>query len=201
MMIIITDGLTVTATPSNEYEKATKTYTTAAVPLAAIFILASFAAIPARGLSYTIHFYGSGSGGWGFGQNNISSPGPTIHLQQGASVTMTLHSVDGARHNFFIDLNDNGQPDANEPKASDFTGVGQVSFTIDQASTYEYYCQYHPLKMKGEVIVHASSSTGDGQQSASGDNTPLIVGGVIAIAAIASVILGLRARAHREKKK
>lgn len=200
-MIIIAGGLTMITAPSNEHGRATKNYTMFAVPLATAFVLASFTAMPASGLSYTIHFYGSGSGGWGFGQSNITSPGPTIHLQQGASVTMILHSVDGARHNFFIDLNGNGQPDANEPKAADFTDIGQLSFSIDQASTYQYYCQYHPIKMKGEVIVHAPTSTGNGQQSASDDNTPLIVGGVIAMAAIASVILGLRARARREKKK
>jgi hypothetical protein len=64
--------------------------------------------IPPTTRNFTL--YGSFSRGWGFTATSISSPGPTIVVQQGDTVNLTLISADGVTHNFFVSYTNTSSP-------------------------------------------------------------------------------------------
>ena len=99
--------------------------------------------------------YGSFSpGGWGFTAATISSPGPTIVVEQGDTVNLTLISNDGVTHNFFVSYTNTSSPSLGDPKSNDFSSTTSFQFTATTTiGTYKYYCFYHSAMMWGYFQV------------------------------------------------
>ena len=101
-----------------------------------------------------IHLFGSAAKGWGFTEENITSPGPTITAKEGDLVNLTLTSADGITHNFFVDYDGDVNPSVGEPKSPDFqTTTINYQFATTIPGTFTYYCQYHKGTMFGTFIV------------------------------------------------
>jgi plastocyanin len=117
----------------------------------------------------TIDFtlYGSAGGyyspyiGWGFSATNITSPGPTITINQYDYLNLTLYSQDGLQHRFFVDYNNNSALDTNEPSStyfsSDTVGI-EFGFNFTISGTFTYRCYVHPSMMYGTLIVQQAVS-------------------------------------------
>ena len=100
-----------------------------------------------------ITLYGSSSQGWGFSENSMSIPGPTIEFQEEEMYNLTLISADGLIHSFFVDYNGNNSPDSNEPVSPSFTSTINFQFTPDRTGEFTYYCSYHPITMFGNASL------------------------------------------------
>ncbi len=102
---------------------------------------------------------------FGTSSSALTSPGPTLTFSAGQSVTITLHNVGNAPHNFAIttdradgstNLAFNG---AQIGTATNPVPVGRsasTTFTVGQAGTYYYICQvdgHASLGMWGTVTV------------------------------------------------
>lgn len=99
------------------------------------------------------NLYGSVSQGWGF-TTSMSSPGPTIVVEQGDTVNLTLISNDGIMHKFFVSYTNGSSPNLTEPQSSDFTATLSYQFVAtNTVGTYTYGCIYHPITMKGYFQV------------------------------------------------
>jgi hypothetical protein len=93
--------------------------------------------------SFTL--YGAAYSGWGFTATDITSPGPTIQVEQGDTVNLTLISSDGIDHRFFVSYTNHSSPSTGDPESPDFTGTQTFEFTAtNTVGTYKYYCVYHP---------------------------------------------------------
>jgi plastocyanin len=103
--------------------------------------------------THDITLYGSASQGWGFTQQSMSSPGPTIDFQVGDLYNITLISVDGLTHQFFVDYNGNRSPDGVEPVSQPFSSTTNVLFAPDRTGEFSYYCYVHPSVMYGNVSI------------------------------------------------
>lgn len=107
----------------------------------------------------TFTLYGSFSGGWGFAAASISSPGPTIVVEQGEIVNLTLISSDGVTHNFFVSYTNISSPSTDDPKSNDFFITTNYQFTATTTiGTYKYYCFYHSATMWGYFQVVQSGT-------------------------------------------
>jgi plastocyanin len=102
--------------------------------------------------------FGSASKGWGFTTGSIASPGPTTTVAQNDVVNLTLTSVDGLQHKFFIDYNGNGIPDADEPTSVPFTTTTSLLINASVAGTFKYFCAFHPNIMYGTFTVTNEST-------------------------------------------
>ena len=103
--------------------------------------------------------YGSYQGGWGFTSSNITSPGPTITVEQGDTVNLTLTSNDQITHRFFVSYTNGTAPGTGDPQSSDFSGTTIYSFNAtNTVGTYTYHCYYHPSLMWGYFRVVPSGS-------------------------------------------
>jgi FtsP/CotA-like multicopper oxidase with cupredoxin domain len=103
---------------------------------------------------HSFYLYGNYLGGWGFTAGSITNPGPTITVDLGDVVNVTLVSTDGIKHKFFVDYNGNDSPDASEPASPDFTGTVNYQFTADRNGTFTYLCAYHTFSMRGTFVVN-----------------------------------------------
>ena len=111
-----------------------------------------------QGSTRTIHLVGYYPTGW----NNSN---PTITVQQGDSVTIDLSSGDAALHQFLLDLDSDGVNDqsncppnsspTDDPCSMIFSGSGTTSltFTVNSAGSFTYYCTIHHPYMTGTFIV------------------------------------------------
>jgi FtsP/CotA-like multicopper oxidase with cupredoxin domain len=100
------------------------------------------------------NLFGSASTGWGFTAGSITSPGPTISVDQGDVVNLTLTSQDHAPHRFFVDYNNNSVRDSDEPESPTFTLLTiNFPFTADRNGTFTYRCEFHPSMMYGTFTV------------------------------------------------
>ncbi len=98
--------------------------------------------------------YGSMFGGWGLTAATISSPGPTLVIQQGDTVNLTLISNDGLLHNFFVSYTNASSPSPGDPVSSDFSSTTSFQFVAtNYPGTYKYYCFYHSARMWGYLQV------------------------------------------------
>jgi len=103
-------------------------------------------------------FYGHAVRGWGPSNATISDPGPNISVYLGDKVFLTLLANDTLPHNWFLDYNDNNQPDVGEPSSPDFNALAGPkvvvwNFTADRPGEYHYRCRYHPASMIGTIII------------------------------------------------
>jgi FtsP/CotA-like multicopper oxidase with cupredoxin domain len=100
----------------------------------------------------TRHFtlYGSATKGWGFSANDITSPGPTVVVEQGDTVNLTLISSDGITHKFFVSYTNASSPSSGDPQSPDFSFIAYYNFTASNTvGTYIYRCSFHPATMWG----------------------------------------------------
>jgi len=126
--------------------------------LAFLFIVFATTQSPNVKAAATRNFtlYGSASLGWGSSPTNITSPGPTIVVEQGDIVNLTLISEDGVTHLFFVSYTDALSPNSTEPQSPPITSGSTVyyNFTATYAvGTYKYRCLYHPTLMWGYFQV------------------------------------------------
>ncbi len=104
--------------------------------------------------------------GFGASASSIKSPGPTIVLTQGQTVTITVHNVGTIPHNFAI-VTQKTDGNANLAFSNAEAGTtsnpipagGQMSatFTVGNAGSYYYICQidsHVSLGMWGTVTVN-----------------------------------------------
>jgi heme/copper-type cytochrome/quinol oxidase subunit 2 len=112
-------------------------------------VLEAEAAIPRN---FTL--YGSFQSGWGFTANNITSPGPTIVVEQGDNVSLTLISNDGITHLFFVSYTNATNIVAGDPQSPGFSATVNYSFiATNTVGTYTYRCYFHPTVMWGYFRV------------------------------------------------
>lgn len=98
--------------------------------------------------------YGSYTQGWGSTATSISSPGPTIAVEQGDTVNLTLISNDGFTHRFFVSYTNNSSPNPGDPQSPDFSSTANYSFSASNTvGTYQYHCYYHAAVMWGYFQV------------------------------------------------
>lgn len=132
-----------------------------------------------------ITLYGSRYGsltGWGFTATSISSPGPTITVEQGDIINLTLISSDGYTHHFFVSYSNQSSPGTGDPQSSDFSGTLNYTFTVTSiVGTYRYACEYHPDVMWGYLQVVPTGSIPEFQ--------PLMALLLLAAATFASVMI------------
>lgn len=137
--------------------------------------------------------------GWGLSNASIGSPGPGLVLASQTNVTFRLIANDTDRHNFFIDYSGDGTPSPGEPRTDDFREANPltVTYLLDRAGNYTYYCQYHAL-MRGNVLILGPPPPGGGFNVALIPGVLIIaLGGVLVFAAV----YHLRAvRAARRRK-
>ncbi|MGB8779147.1 MAG: hypothetical protein WCD81_00670 [Candidatus Bathyarchaeia archaeon] len=100
-----------------------------------------------------IMLYGSATYGWGFTTTNITSPGPTITINQNDYLNLTLHSQDGLPHQFFLDYNNNSVINQGEPNSTAFSLSTVFGFNATTSGTFTYRCAVHPSIMYGTLIV------------------------------------------------
>jgi hypothetical protein len=100
-----------------------------------------------------ITLYGSAYYGWGLTSTSITSPGPTITINQYDYLNLTLISNDGIQHQFFVDYNNNSVLDAGEPHSSPFTSTTVFEFNATISGNFTYRCAVHPSIMYGTLIV------------------------------------------------
>jgi FtsP/CotA-like multicopper oxidase with cupredoxin domain len=87
--------------------------------------------------------YGSYLQGWGFTVADLSSPGPTLVVEQGDTVNLTLISNDGVTHRFFVSYTNASSANSTEPQSSDFIVTLSYQFVVtDAVGTYTYGCYY-----------------------------------------------------------
>lgn len=146
----------------------------------------SVTAAPVRAASVSMHLYGSYGNGWGTTSGSESNPGPTLTVNQGDSVTITLTSTDGLTHQFLVDYNGNGVADPGEPLSAAFNSTTTLTFVATQAGSFHYLCVIHPTAMKGTLVAQATSGS---SSSPPGDSvsTLVIVGIVIVVVAAVGV--------------
>jgi FtsP/CotA-like multicopper oxidase with cupredoxin domain len=98
--------------------------------------------------------YGDYLQGWGSTATSISSPGPTIVVEQGDTVNLTLVSNDGFTHKFFVSYTNASSPSSGEPDSQDFSGTLNYQFAATNTTgTYAYRCAHHPGVMYGHFQV------------------------------------------------
>jgi plastocyanin len=107
--------------------------------------------------------YGDASRGWGFSATNITKPGPTLIIEKGVSVTLTLYSEDGTFHTWFIDYDNSSTVGSGEAESGQFGGSGNpnpltYNFTTERAGTFAYRCGIHLSSMWGMIIVLGTPS-------------------------------------------
>src|SRR5437870_13825925 len=192
-------------------EEGTMSGTSKTILLAALglAIVASGLAAPALGAmssigprpskAVTITLYGSftAPAGWGQGPNSITAPGPTLTVQQGDVVTFQLYSNDTMAHQLIIDVDNshsNTSGDGWSYQFSSKTTAATFTYTANTAGTLTYFCNVHGYNVQhGTFVVNAAPAP----PAPAGDNTLLIVGGVIVVV----VVIGVAAAAMRMRKK
>jgi FtsP/CotA-like multicopper oxidase with cupredoxin domain len=111
------------------------------------------------GTTRSFTLYGTSAEGWGSTAANITSPGPTIVVEQGDNVSLTLISNDGVTHKFFVSYTNNSSPNSGDPESTDFSGTTSFKFVAsDTVGTYTYHCYYHPTVMWGYFKVVPTGS-------------------------------------------
>ena len=100
--------------------------------------------------------------GW---NGTTSVPNPTITVNQGVLVSLSLTSSDGAPHQFLLDVDGDGASDVADCPTVDpcsfvFTSITSYFFAAPPPGTYTYFCFVHPSSMVGSFTVNPSSAVG-----------------------------------------
>ncbi len=118
----------------------------------------------AHGANRSITLVGYALSGW---NGTSPTPNPPVTVTQGDIITLSLSSGDGIPHRFVVDVDNDGKifyPICPPDKCSAVIPPSTpYQFPVDfPATTYTYYCTYHPTAMFGNFVVQgftvASSS-------------------------------------------
>ena len=148
----------------------------------------ALAALPASAqgqTSFTLETRTEGGGGY-FTLAGETQRNPTLNVEPGAEITVTLKGTDDGVHNFCVGSD-----------CSEFvTAVGEeqvFTFTAPSSGTVEYFCQPHKgAGMKGTVSAGGAASTptqNTGNGEGNNDTPGLgVLGVAIAIVGVALVV-------------
>ncbi len=88
---------------------------------------------------------------------------PTVAVAVGEEVTVNLTNDGLAVHNMHIDGTDDqydlticdaaGEQPCSDPNAMVAGATGTITFQFDEAGTYFFRCDFHPIEMVGEITV------------------------------------------------
>ena len=160
----------------------------------ALGAMSSIGPRPSKAVTITLYGSFTAPAGWGQGPNSITEPGPTLTVQQGDVVTFQLYSNDTMAHQLIIDVDNshsNTSGDGWSYQFSSKTTAATFTYTANTAGTFAYFCNIHGYSVqRGTFVVNAAPAP-------AGDNTLLIVGGVIVVV----VVIGVAAAAMRMRKK
>lgn len=137
----------------------------------------------------TFVLYGSGTtpgNGWGLTSTSITYPGPTLSVNQGATVSIDLFSADGQAHTFYVDFANSGSTSGNTV-SQQFNGTQVVRFTFAAASAgnFTYACGIHGASvMKGTLHV---AGTGGSTTTTPGPDYTVYAAAIVIIAVVAIV--------------
>lgn len=128
---------------------------------------------------YTL--YGDALRGWGFNSSDLTKPGPTLVVQAGVNVTLTLYAVDSAAHTWFIDTDNSSSVGPGERQSGEFGGLGNpnpmnYSFNATGGGTFAYRCGIHLTTMWGMIVI-----LGQPGPKPAGFPVPLIPGIMLAV--------------------
>ncbi len=95
--------------------------------------------------------------------NSSTTPNPTINVVAGDSVTINPKPGDGAPHQWFLDLDNNGVADCSPGPdicSATFTTSSPppVVFTVSFGPTFTYYCSVHPGSMHGQFTAQVGTA-------------------------------------------
>jgi|SRR5438445_6814243 len=98
------------------------------------------------------------AGGW---NGTTTRPNPTITVQQGDIVSLTLSSADTLLHQFLVDADTDGATDVADCPTVDpcsimFSSTTPFTYTFTVnflPGTYTYFCVVHPASMLGSFVV------------------------------------------------
>lgn len=128
---------------------------------------------------YTL--YGDALRGWGFNSTTITKPGPTLVVEAGVNVTLTLYAKDGAAHTWFIDYDNSSSVGTGETESPAFGGSGNpdpLNYTLNATGggTFAYRCGIHLTSMWGMIVI-----VGKSVPRPAGFPIPLIPGIMLAV--------------------
>lgn len=105
------------------------------------------------------HLYGSYLSGWGFSPSSMTSPGPTITVNEGDVVNLTLTNQDtglyASPHQFLLSYHNSSIPQSDDVESPQIAAGETIvfSFTANVSGTFKYYCVFHPSVMYGTFTV------------------------------------------------
>jgi hypothetical protein len=147
----------------------------------------------ARADPVDLYLYGMNPDGWGRYPANLTRPGPYLTYTNGTQLRLTLHSLDGSDHQFFIDYNNNSVLNTGEPRSGIFSNPGGTTsppMTLDREGNFTYRCRFHPSTMMGKInIVAAGGGPGLGSGITFDWNLLIFAGIMVAITITALVAL------------
>ncbi len=159
--------------------------------------MSSIGPTPEKAVTITLYASFTAPAGWGRGPNNITEPGPSLTVDQGAVVTFQLFANDSTSHQLIIDVDNshsNNSGDGWSYPFSSKTTAATFTYTANTAGTFSYFCNVHGYNAQhGTFVVNAAQAP----PAPAGDNTLLIAGGVIVVV----VVIGVAAAAMRMRKK
>jgi FtsP/CotA-like multicopper oxidase with cupredoxin domain len=168
--------------------------TTVLVVALALGLLASvLSATPATAADRTFTLFGSRAGGWGFSNTSLTSPGPHLEVVLGDNVTLILTSADQFSHDWFIDYDNDGSDDANEPGSpGTFSDTPESwNFTATRNGTYVYQSEQgsDEERMWGLITIHPPGASLPGSGGPPDATTLAIVGLIIAVVAVVALYM------------
>ncbi len=97
-----------------------------------------------------------------FFQLEDQSP-PLLQVSLGQEVTINLENNGVATHNMHVAGVDNvydvglcevgGDESCSDPAAMSPDDTGRITFTFDEAGTFDFRCDFHPTEMTGQIVV------------------------------------------------
>lgn len=128
----------------------------------------------------SFNLFGNAITGWGSTSGGETMPGPTMTVNYNDVVTMHLFSDDGIIHQFYIDINKDGSPDAGDVISPTFTTSTTFMFTANVAGTFPYRCVFHPGMMFGTWVTNPPPPVHDiAVTSVTTDKTQVVQGGTV----------------------
>ncbi len=91
--------------------------------------------------------------GWSLVSGNETVPGPTLSTVVGDNITLLLISDDNVTHQFFVDYDNNGFVDDEEPVSNEFLTNTTLSFVPDLDGNFTYRDAIYPNQMYGTISV------------------------------------------------